>query len=278
MKHTETPLTTSMTYQHKSGHYRNKGDVNKIDDQDRPAHDWYRFVLSFPPHVVREYLERFGIDSHHRVLDPFCGAGTTIVECKKLGIPAVGIEANPLAHFVAQVKIDWSPDPDELIQHSEYVAERARAQLEADGIEDDPLFPSMQRADAIRNLRTLEPDMMHLLLKNSISPLPLHKVLVLLDTLTTYADQRFERHQRLALAKALPNSIGNLHFGPEVGVGPAKPDTPVIAAWLEGVAAIARDLRHLRHLNHTEAMICHADARSIGDVLEGDQKTGFVVS
>jgi len=268
MKHTETPLTTSMTYQHKSGHYRNKGDVNKIDDQDRPAHDWYRFVLSFPPHVVREYLERFGIDSRHRVLDPFCGAGTTIVECKKLGIPAVGIEANPLAHFVAQVKIDWSPDPDELIQHSEYVAERARAQLEADGIEDDPLFPSMQRADAIRNLRTLEPDMMHLLLKNSISPLPLHKVLVLLDTLTTYADQRFERHQRLALAKALPNAIGNLHFGPEVGVGPAKPDTPVIAAWLEGVAAIARDLRHLRHLNHTEAMIYHADARSIGDVLE----------
>ena len=74
----------------------------------------------------------------------------------------------------------------------------------------------MQRADAIRNLRTLEPDVMHLLLKNSISPLPLHKVLVLLDTLKTYADQRFERHQRLALAKALPNAIGNLHFGPEV--------------------------------------------------------------
>jgi hypothetical protein len=245
MKHTEALLTTSMTYLHKSGHYKSRGDVNKIDDQDRPAHDWYRFVLSFPPHLVREYLKRFGINSRHRVLDPFCGAGTTIVECKKLGIPAVGIEANPLAHFVAQVKIDWSPDPDELIQHSEYVAERARAQLEADGIEDDPLFPSMQRADAIRNLRTLEPDVMHLLLKNSISPLPLHKVLVLLDTLTTYADQRFERHQRLALAKALPNAIGNLHFGPEVGVGPAKPDTPVIAAWLEGVATIARDLRHL---------------------------------
>jgi SAM-dependent methyltransferase len=256
MKHTEALLTTSMTYLHKSGHYKSRGDVNKIDDQDRPAHDWYRFVLSFPPHLVREYLKRFGINSRHRVLDPFCGAGTTIVECKKLGIPAVGIEANPLAHFVAQVKIDWSPDPDELIQHSEYVAERARAQLEADGIEDDPLFPSMQRADAIRNLRTLEPDVMHLLLKNSISPLPLHKVLVLLDTLKTYADQRFEHHQRLALAKALPNAIGNLHFGPEVGVGPAKPDTPVIAAWLEGVATIARDLRHL----------------------EGDQKTGFVVS
>ena len=94
MQHTETSQTTSTTYLHKSGHYKSRGDVNKIDDQDRPAHDWYRFVLSFPPHVVREYLERFGIDSRHRVLDPFCGAGTTIVECKKLGIPAVGIEAN----------------------------------------------------------------------------------------------------------------------------------------------------------------------------------------
>ena len=60
---------------------------NKLRVEDRAAHDWYRFVLSYPAHIIRTYVERFGLDAKHNVLDPFCGTGTTIVECKKLGIP-----------------------------------------------------------------------------------------------------------------------------------------------------------------------------------------------
>lgn len=243
-------------------HRLSNGEMNRLLDQDRPAHDWYRFVLSFPPHLVREYIERFGLCRRHRVLDPFCGTGTTIVECKKLGIPSVGVEANAFAHFTAQVKTDWSPDPDELLQHSEYVAERARALLEADGIENDPLF-IRESPPVSQNLRTLDAELMDLLLANSISPLPLHKTLVLLDCLKQHADPRFEKHQRLALAKALAFSISNLHFGPEVGVGPIKADAPVIAVWLDGIYKMARDLRHLGALNHTEAMVHRGDARRI---------------
>jgi tRNA G10 N-methylase Trm11 len=46
-----------------------------------------------------------------RVLDPFCGTGTTIVECRKNCIASVGIEANRMAFFASQVKVDWSPKP-----------------------------------------------------------------------------------------------------------------------------------------------------------------------
>lgn len=31
------------------------GNVNKLDMNDSPFHQWYRFVLSFPPHLVRVY-------------------------------------------------------------------------------------------------------------------------------------------------------------------------------------------------------------------------------
>jgi hypothetical protein len=75
---------------------------NKLRVEDRAAHDWYRFVLSFPPHLVRTYLERFGVMREMRALDPFCGTGTTLVECKKLGIAGVGIERNPVAYFASR--------------------------------------------------------------------------------------------------------------------------------------------------------------------------------
>jgi hypothetical protein len=110
----------------------NQTDVNKLLPQDRPAHDWYRFVLSFPPHLVRTYLQRFGVTEEHVVLDPFCGTGATLVECKKLGISSVGVEAMPMGHFATRVKTDWTPDPDGLIAHSERVAERA-ARILGDG-------------------------------------------------------------------------------------------------------------------------------------------------
>ncbi len=74
-------------------------EINKLYLEDRAIHEWYRFVLSFPPHLVRDYLTRFNLDASHCVLDPFCGTGTVLVESKKLGIPSMGIEANGLAHF-----------------------------------------------------------------------------------------------------------------------------------------------------------------------------------
>jgi hypothetical protein len=57
-----------------------------------------------------------------------------------------------------------------------------------------------------------------LLLKDSISPLPLHKSLVLLDRLRFDKEERCYQHMLLALANALVFKISNLYFGPEVGV------------------------------------------------------------
>src|SRR5205085_12628037 len=121
-------------------------EVNKLYPEDRAIHQWFRFVLSFPPHLVHEYVEKFGIGSHDRVLDPFCGTGTVLVECKKLGILSVGIEANPMAHFASQVKVDWAPAPDGLAGHAQTVAELATELLASDGIEDDSSSPLLSKA------------------------------------------------------------------------------------------------------------------------------------
>ena len=250
------------------------GDPNKLAAADRAVHGWYRFVLSFPPHLVRDYVKRFGLDRRHSVLDPFCGTGTTLVECKRLGIPSLGVESNPMAHFATRVKTDWSPDPDRLDEHAASVAKVATAKLESDGFPDEeplPLFNGRRRHG--RNARTSEPlrlsaEQEKLLLRHSISPRPLHKTLVLADCLKQYRDDRFADHESLALARALVHSISNLHFGPEVGVAPAKRDAAVVGPWLTEVKAMVRDLREVNGLRHAPSRVFRADARIVPDEIE----------
>lgn len=252
------------------------GDINRLLPEDQAVHGWYRFVLSFPPHLVRGLLGRFGITGEQQILDPFCGTGTTLVECKKLGIPSVGIEANPMAHLASQVKVDWSPDPAGLLEHAREVAAATSEELASQGIKDIPLFTATCSPD--QRLRTLPSESEKLLLGGSISPLPLHKTLVLLDCLRRYRDERYYRHELLALAKALPTSIGNLHFGPEVGVGPAKPDAPVIAHWLGEVRAMCDDLFQVQGVRNVSASVYHRDARQAAQDLEPESISAVITS
>lgn len=242
---------------------RTNAGINRVDLEDAPVHNWYRFVLSYPPHLVRDYLERFGIKSGATVLDPFCGTGTTIVECKKLGIGGVGIEANPLAHFAGSTKLDWTIDPADLIADAEAIAAQAAGDLHGQGIQDEfyqPFSESLQ-------LRGLDAELEKLILKNSISPLPLHKSLILLDRIERFRDRPTRHHLRLAFAKALVFSISNLKFGPEVGVGKQKEDTPVISPWLAEVKTIAEDLAGVKDRASVPSIVHHADARAIPDVI-----------
>ena len=252
---------------------------NRLKPEDRAVHDWYRFVLSFPSHLVRDYLSAFGVDSTHRVLDPFCGTGTTLVECKKLGIPSVGIERNPMAGFASRAKLDWSVDPDALVSHANQVARLVLKRFQGQGIDDLGPAPLFQTADPpIRNLRTLPAERLRLLLKNSISPLPLHKTLLLLDALEQHRDDNVYAHERIALAAALVAGIGNLHFGPEVGVGRIREDAPVVGPWLDRVRTIANDVATLRKEAGTEATVHLADARALEDLLEPSSIDAVITS
>ena len=169
-----------------------------------------------------------------------------------------------MAYFASQVKVDWSADPDGLIEHACQVAEAASAKLALAEIKEDTLPEFLEEPS---QLLTLPEESQTLLLKNSISPLPLHKTLTLLEQLKNHAHQQYAGHEQLALAKALVGSISNLHFGPEVGVGPAKVDTPVVEPWLSQMMNIARDLRELQALQSTTAVVHYADARQILKVL-----------
>ncbi len=232
--------------------------ANKLANEDRPIHDWYRFVLSFPPHLVREYLERFGVEAKHTVLDPFCGTGTTLVECKKQGISSVGVEVIPLAVFASNTKTSWAIQPQVLHKHARKIADSVSHLMD-----DTPTAP----CDSGK-LRSLSPAQMSLLLKGSISPLPLHKTLILLDAINNVRGEA-TRYERLALAKCLITTIGNLHFGPEVGVTAPKFDAPVLNLWLNAIDDMVHDLDtdQVRRNSAVPSQVYCADARRISSVI-----------
>ncbi|MBU0510599.1 MAG: site-specific DNA-methyltransferase [Chloroflexi bacterium] len=240
------------------------GQANKLKPQDRAFHDWYRFVLSFPPHLVQDYIEDFELEGHHTVLDPFCGTGTTLVEAKSRGIQSIGIEANPFAHFASSIKIAWNIDPDGLETHARDIGDKAFEVLRTQGI-DDKLTSDGNSSNG--NLRKLSPQAERLLIKNSISPVPLHKILVLLDCIRAEKDVPYFNHELLALANSLVYSISNLRFGPEVGVGVIKQDASVITTWLSEITKMAGDLRLVLDQPYPEAKVYLADARDVDRVL-----------
>ena len=76
------------------------------------VHRWFRLTPSFGPELVQEMMERLGVRGHETILDPFSGAGTSLIEAKLMGRHAVGFEVNPFLHFVNQACLDWSICPD----------------------------------------------------------------------------------------------------------------------------------------------------------------------
>jgi hypothetical protein len=251
-------------------------DPNTVYESDKPVHDWYRFVLSYPPHLIRDYVGRFDLSEGSRVLDPFCGTGTTPVECRKIGVRGLGIEANRIAHFAAATKLNWAVDPAGLSAHAREVAARALDRLAGDGIQDEPLFTP--HGTSVESLHSLPADLQELLIKDSISPRPLHKALVLLDCLREADDSRFAAHERLALAKSIVHQSSNLRFGPEVGVGKKKSDAPVVAPWLSGVLTMAGDLHALQSIEAPPAAAVYGDSRDVHNLVEARSVDAVITS
>jgi DNA modification methylase len=59
-----------------------------------------KFIPHLPEYLLKKYFKQDDI-----ILDPFCGSGTTLVQCAEMGIHAVGIDVSEFAVFMANVKI-----------------------------------------------------------------------------------------------------------------------------------------------------------------------------
>ncbi|MCK4821221.1 hypothetical protein KA005_35980, partial [bacterium] len=69
------------------------------------THKFHRFPGKFIPHIPRWALKRYLSDGQGQIVfDPFCGSGTTLVEAMILGHNSFGIDIDPIARLVSDVK------------------------------------------------------------------------------------------------------------------------------------------------------------------------------
>ena len=70
----------------------------------QPVHRWYLFPHSFTAELVHALVDEWSLSEHDKILDPFVGAGTTLVAAKERGIGCKGYDLSPLAVFASNTK------------------------------------------------------------------------------------------------------------------------------------------------------------------------------
>ncbi len=73
--------------------------------RDRLTHGFHSYPARMHWCTAERVLQSFA-SAGARVLDPFCGSGTVLVEASAAGLPAMGVDLNPLAVRLARLKCD----------------------------------------------------------------------------------------------------------------------------------------------------------------------------
>jgi site-specific DNA-methyltransferase (cytosine-N4-specific) len=100
-------------------------DWSFTDAASSRIHHIHPYPARFIPQIPSLLIELLPCASRKPVFDPFCGAGTTLVAAVEYGLPAVGVDLNPIATLISRVKT--TPLTARLTARAEQVVAAARA-------------------------------------------------------------------------------------------------------------------------------------------------------
>jgi len=230
---------------------KRSGAINSLQSEDLPIHGWYRFVLSYPPHLVRKYIAAFELDAAHLVLDPFCGTGTTLVEAKKHRVPSVGCDAHPFATMVSRVKTNWGLDATQLREIFKRILRCARKVTSEHGLPAIGFEAVMfqEKATMSPNGFRLTPDEEKLLPTGFLSRRPLVRLLMLRDEIEQQCEEQPQSVREfflVALGHVIANGAGNFAFGPEIYRTKPKPDYDVLGHFARHADLMIREITSIQ--------------------------------
>jgi len=159
----------------------------------RPRHRWFWFPHSYSPELVEAILEHWELSRDSHLLDPFVGAGTTLLVAKERGMPATGVDISPLAVRVSRAKVaDY--DRKHLERLLSLIVEEASAKTfgeEGISLSEEEVPERMRRAFTISELAAL------------------YAIREVIFSLTSGAEQDFFLIALLATAKAYSRAVAD---------------------------------------------------------------------
>jgi hypothetical protein len=213
-------------------------------------HSAYSFSLAFKETLVAELLERFA-DRKYRIIDPFCGTGTTILESKIKGISSVGVDANPICVEVSKAKTNWTLNVGVTRQLAQDINSYATSEYnrfvsrKQDRREKNQRYQT--RSDEIFDRSPIGRYLLTggLLRRGWISSLPALKTLLLVEGIASTPEQH--RHFLfMSLFGVLVPDISNMSYGPEIYKKRTRTDADVFRIFSERVEQNLNKLELLR--------------------------------
>lgn len=232
----------------------------------KEVHQWFRLTPSFGPDLVDIMLQHMEFKKGDVVLDPFCGASTTLIQCKLKGVESFGFEINPLLYFVGKTCINW--ELDEKIAYECYSQIVAKYTYESELRKNASLEETNLKIPTIHNVhRWWRSDVLKelLILKYAINSLS--------------NEQKYKDFFLLGLTAVLVPDLTNvtlgklqLHF-----IDRSDHDINVIETFSRHVRKVLSDLDVLNDLrNQPYSRLYHTDATDIQ--FEVDKKAQLVIT
>jgi hypothetical protein len=213
------------------------------------VHDWYRIGFGYREHLVAQILDQLGADRTWTVIDPFCGTGTTLVECKKRAICSVGIDANPSSVLASRVKTRWDLRPSRLREAAEATVCQFRKRLRRrSAVVADPTYRYI--------------DSSGMLLRGWINREPLFEAIALKHAIQgVSAPPKYLQALMLCLVSEVVHGSSNVKFGPELYCASPKGNHDVVRGFLKRASAMVSDLGIVGRLERGTAYVLRGDSR-----------------
>lgn len=98
-----------------------------LRNRGEPIHRWFRYSAGFSASWVNEVIQEAKSRQEVRVLDPFAGSGTVLLEAERCGVSSFGLEVQPFVARITRAKLLWRSNPNILEKYAQKIIAVAKA-------------------------------------------------------------------------------------------------------------------------------------------------------